>query len=80
MTVAPAYPNLEPNHAIHELGHNGDELLIVVCPFTDPFGAHYESSWSANAAPSEINCLFCEFLNGGWVDHGCADADGDEPR
>lgn len=65
MTDYPAYPNLEPHHVLNEVTHNGIALLIVVCPFTDgPAGPHFETSWSANAEPAEINCLFCEYLNG----------------
>lgn len=69
----PDFPNLEPNHEVHELAHKGDPLWIVVCPYTDPAGNHFESSWSRNGDPSTVDCLFCEFLKGGWTDHGCQD-------
>lgn len=45
------YPSLEPNHSVRVT----DKLIYVRCPFVDA-----ETSWSANADPDEINCLFCE--------------------
>lgn len=55
------YTNLEPNHAIIlEPG-----FIIVLCPFINPDTGHpFETSWSNDAEPDEINCLFCEYLNG----------------
>jgi hypothetical protein len=75
ITAQTAFENLEPNHSVHErFDPNGDRVVLVVCPFTDPSGAHYESPWDAEEGePWMVNCLYCEFLNGGWEDHGCAD-------
>jgi hypothetical protein len=68
------FPNLEPNHTITtDTAPTGETLTIVVCPFADDDGNAFESSWDASAEPSEVNCLFCEFLTGGWTDHGCLD-------
>ena len=70
-----AFPNLEPNHETRsETSRTGDELVVVICPFMDDDGHRFESSWDAAAEPDEVNCLFCEFLGGGWTDHGCLDS------
>lgn len=55
------FPNLEPNHALQL----EPELIIILCPFINPDTGHnFETSWSKNARPAEINCLWCEYLNG----------------
>lgn len=65
-----SYPNLEPNHALQKDG----DLLVVLCPFTNPeTGDPFETSWSGNAEEWEVNCLFCEYLSGDYSespDHG----------
>lgn len=69
------FPNLEPNHTIATRpAPTGETLVVVRCPFTDVDGNAFESSWDSGADPDEINCLFCEFLGGGWTDHGCLDS------
>lgn len=69
------FPNLEPNHSIRTaVASTGESLVIVVCPFTAEDGNAFESSWDGRCDPDEVNCLFCEFLTGGWTDHGCLDS------
>jgi len=73
--MSEGFPNVEPNHVLRAAtARTGEALLVVVCPFVDPHtGARYESSWDVRADPDEITCLYCEFLTGGWTDHGCLD-------
>jgi hypothetical protein len=56
-----SFSNLEPNHVLR------DEIdtLVVECPFVNPdTGWGFETPWSPRADPSEVSCLFCEYLNG----------------
>lgn len=67
------YSNLEPNHTVKVL----DDVQVVVCPFEDENGEGFETPWSLNADPAEVNCLFCEHLNGDYPlspDHCDGDA------
>jgi hypothetical protein len=73
--VTTRFTNLEPNHTITAANTpTGEVLIVVVCPFTDEEGNAFESSWDVTADPDEVNCLYCEFLGGGWTDHGCLDS------
>jgi len=69
------YPNLEPNHLVQE---QEDGLKIVICPFSAEDGNFYETPWSASAEAWEINCLFCEYLNGAL--HHAGPLHGDNPE
>lgn len=53
------YPHLQPHHEVQV----GNEVQLVVCPITNPdTGQGFQSSWSVNADPSEVDCLFCAAL------------------
>lgn len=81
----PTYPILEPGHVV-TIADDGAQ--VVECPFEPqddgtaelrdaPTPDSFRTSWSPNAAPEEVNCLFCEVLANGelvWVDHGCMDS------
>lgn len=69
------FPNLEPNHRVHtESIPTGETLIIVTCPGINAETKGLTSSWSDDEPDEHINCLFCDFLKGEWVDHGCQDS------
>jgi hypothetical protein len=69
------YTNLEPNHFVEI---DGEGYQIVMCVFINPITSDpFFTTWSPNANPEEVNCLFCEYLNEDYKEspeHGTGDA------